>query len=206
MLEINLIRWRSIERHRNFSQLLFGVFIAALLALSLVWLLYKSSGAELEHEAYALQEKLNSLEKIKLVSQKHRVTIPQLDIYQQQYNKIMNIILTHSKTHELFEILDSLVPEQVTLIEIHFKGQHLWLKGVSQSNSDLSDFLIQLSQLTDFRQPKLSFSLQKDMSHHQELSQGSKRFELQVSYLSDHHIKNNGDFQTGNLSNTSKGK
>jgi len=183
MLEINLIRWRSLQRRRHFLQLIIGVSTAVLLALLVVWLLYSSSEAELKYQSQSVQKNLDLITKIKLMPNNQRVTASELHTYQQQYKKIQNIILRHSKTHQLFEILDELLPEQVTLTELQYRGDKLWLKGISHSNNDLSDFLIQLSQLTEFQQPQINFSLQKHDKNQQK--QTNKKFELQVLFLSD---------------------
>jgi Tfp pilus assembly protein PilN len=206
MLDINLIRWRSIQRYRHLSQLTLSLSISTSLALFIVWLLYQSSLDALNYQSDAVQQKLDTLSEIQLVPQNHKVKTSELRIYQHQYSKINNMIENHYKAHQLFEILDTLLPEQVTLIELLYRGDQLWLKGISHSNKDLSNFLIQLSQLTEFQQPKLSFSLQNNESQGQE--QTNKHFELQVLFLSDYgkDIENSSAISRANPSYKSRGE
>lgn len=194
MLDINLIRWRSIQKNKQFLQLMICIFNAILLALLLLWQLYLLLVTDIEYQENVVRKNTDLLTNIKVTPQMNRVTVSELRRYQLQYEKIQNIILRHSKTYQLFEILDELLPEQVILSEIQYRGDKLKLKGISHSNNDLSEFLTQLSQLSEFQQPQLKFSLQgsnRNLEHSQiagiEQNKTNKRFELQVLFLDDNY-------------------
>lgn len=162
MININLIRWRSSQRQHHFAQFVVNVCAAILLALCLVWSLYTWSQTEVMKQTAILQHDILSLNKTRVPATKEKISIASLGIYQQQYMQIKKILLSHYQASELLAALDELLPQQIVLTELHLKDDQLWLKGISHSNNSLTDFLDELGQFGLFKQPKISFSLQKN--------------------------------------------
>lgn len=163
MLEVNLIRWRSSQRQYQYRQFIVCILLAILLALLFVWNLYVWSKSDVIRQREILQQEVVFLKQVKLPSENERLSLSNLDIYQQQYMRIKSILLSHYQARELFKSLDELLPPKVILTQLHFKNNQLWLKGVSHSNNSLTEFLDRLGQFALFQQPKISFSLQNNI-------------------------------------------
>lgn len=194
MLQINLIRWRSIQRRHQFLQLILLLLVAVFVGVVMLSLSYQTLNKQVQQEASKRNRASLSLNNIVLHPENQRGVLNQLQVYQQHYNKVTQVIGKHRDMHRLFEVLDNLVPRQVSLIQITYHNQILKLKGISHSNAALSDFLSELSKLSAFKSPKVSFSLQKNQNLSSSTTQNNKQFELQVLFLKSNEL------------NSSKGK
>lgn len=191
MVDINLIRWRSMQRHRDSTHLIMSVFVVMILASYFVWQLHFWSQAEVSRQVQILNQETIILKKIKLSPKDKIIKTSDLSLYQQQYSTIKQIILSHHTAHQLFEVLDGLLPPKIMLTEMHFRDPELWIKGVSLTNYALSEILDKLSQLTSFNQPQLSFSIpdNAEVTEHLEVQNTNvKHFTLHVLFNNDIEI------------------
>ena len=190
MFKVNLLRWRSLERSRQFKQLLLQVLFAVLCALVTLIVVNQTLHQQVEQQRSKLQHSETALDKIKLLPKKQQDVANDLTIYQQHYHKISEVIQQHQHTQALFELLDDLVPIQVTLTQLTFHKDSLKLTGISYSNSALSSFLSELSKLDVFKSPVLSVSLHSPVDKKENTKKSIKQFELQVRFLSSHQLNN----------------
>ncbi|WP_341205554.1 PilN domain-containing protein [uncultured Psychrosphaera sp.] len=191
MVNVNLIRWRSIKRHHNYSKLIMNVLIGGLVASLLVGWFYHWIQVELDKQIISLNEQNLDLERIELPPSNLRIKISDLTIYKQQYSKIKAVLFSHYQLRQLFEVLDRLIPKQVVLTELQFHDDKLRLTGVSLSDHSLSDFLDKLSRSPTFVKPQLTFSLQDTKVNPQQLvakTPNIKRFNLHVLYNSEDEV------------------
>lgn len=159
MININLTRWRSVQRQQHKKQLLLSVTMGVVVVISLTWLINIWFNQQAASFQTALEKQNQQLKQLTFSVKKISLPVKKLSTLQQQHNKVELAILSHIQLNQLLFSLNLLLPNAIKLTELQLKSSNVKLKGVSYTSESLTTFLQQLSQHKQFERPQIHFSL-----------------------------------------------
>ena len=138
---MNLLPWRGALKKRRKKQNLATVLVAVSFAVCLVVFVTLGLGINIAKEKSAVQylnKKISSLDK-------HLLEIKDLEIKKIELIAKINILqklqMRRADTAKIFDELVAAIPTDITLLNVRRTSERVFITGLANSNSDVSQFM-----------------------------------------------------------------
>lgn len=155
MIRINLLDWREERREQRRRQFLSALTLSALAAVAVVYaILYAYGNAieaqqarnqYLENAIAAIEEKIQKIEKLE---ETRRNLIRRMHVIEQLQQSRARVV-------HYFDQLVATIPDGVYLTSLGQDGDITTVHGVAQSNTRVSQYMLNLARSTWFENPQL---------------------------------------------------